>query len=63
LADRLDGRAFSVDADLALEVAEFLRLASVLLDSSRIVDGADHGGAHARSAGAPTGAALATPHE
>ncbi len=28
-----------------------------------IVDGAEHGGAHARSAGAPTGAALATPHE
>jgi len=39
-------------------------MARVIVEAhSAPVDGAEHGGAHARSAGDLTGAALATPHE
>lgn len=60
LADQLDAvPEVGADPDLIVEASASLRLLCCLLG----VAGAEHGGAHARSAGALTGAALATPHE
>lgn len=63
LADRLDANAFGVDPDLAFDAAEALRSLAALMTCMPGADGAEHGGAHPRSGGAPAGAVLAAhPH-
>ena len=58
IADQLDAALETGAApDLIVSAAASLRLLCCLLD----VDGAEHGGAHPRSGGAPARAALAAP--